>query len=686
MNDNQPAIETNKKIRQEGLVYSINEEEKTASVIGYKSKKKELIIPRSIEHESNEYLITSISKYAFNSSKVKSISFEYNSELRTIEEDAFVGSLITKISIPASVVELKDGWCNKMRKLKFMDVNKGNKRYSSCFFQYIIGKSDIESDDYDTLIVWARDASYETIPETIKIIGTHAFSYSRLKRITIHSNVTEIGPYAFSCIQKSVRVDFEANSKLRAIKEYAFSETDIACFSIPASVTQIGSHAFYFCKNHFSVQFEPNSELQTIENSAFSFTKIERIVIPSSVTRIGEEAFSNCNMLSSVTFEPNSKLQTIERHAFECSNFTRISIPASTIELKDEWCRDIKFCNHVEVESGNARYLSVDGKYIIGKSNIDNEDYDTLIIWTRDALEAKIPEKIKIIGPYAFEGSNIGSILIPSHVTTICTGAFIYCQQLSRVEFQSNSELQIIDDKAFQYSQLDSISIPAHVKTIGKQAFYGCKNLSRIEFQPNSELRTIKEKAFLDTKLASISIPASAIDLEEGWCSGIENLKHVEVESGNARYLGFDGKYIIGKSNIEREDYDMLIICSCDLVEMNIPDTIRIIGPFALAQSKIQRILIPANVTKICENAFYYCKQLTRVVFEPNSKLQTIDKHAFTFSNITSISIPGSVTNISSFTFSLCSKLQMIEIEENPENESIIQSLLYIRGNFIILS
>lgn len=506
MNDNQPAIETNKKIRQEGLVYSINEEEKTASVIRYKSKKKELIIPRSIEHESNEYLITSISKYAFDSSKVKSISFAYNSELRTIEEDAFVGSLITKISIPASVVELKDGWCNKMRKLKFMDVNKGNKRYSSCFFQYIIGKSDIESDDYDTLIVWARDASYETIPETIKIIGTHAFSYSSLKRITIHSNVTEIGPYAFSCIQKSVRVDFEANSKLRAIKEYAFSETDIACFSIPASVTQIGSHAFYFCKNHFSVQFEPNSELQTIENSAFSFTKIERIVIPSSVTRIGEEAFSNCNMLSSVTFEPNSKLQTIERHAFECSNFTRISIPASTIELKDEWCRDIKFCNHVEVESGNARYLSV------------------------------------------------------------------------------------------------------------------------------------------------------------------------------------DGKYIIGKSNIEREDYDMLIICSCDLVEMNIPDTIRIIGPFALAQSKIQRILIPANVTKICENAFYYCKQLTRVVFEPNSKLQTIDKHAFTFSNITSISIPGSVTNISSFTFSLCSKLQMIEIEENPENESIIQSLLYIRGNFIILS
>ena len=45
---------------------------------------------------------------------------------------------------------------------------------------------------------------------------------------------------------------------------------------------------------------------------------------------------------------------------------------------------------NVEVESGNPRYLSVEGKYIIGKSGIKNENYDTLVVWINDFTEAKL--------------------------------------------------------------------------------------------------------------------------------------------------------------------------------------------------------------------------------------------------------------------------------------------------------
>ena len=100
MNDNQPAIETNKKIRQEGLVYSINEEEKTASVTKCQSNATEIIIPRSIKHKSKEYIVTIIASGAFRNSKVRSVSFKPNSELQAIDAHAFSRSKVARIQIP----------------------------------------------------------------------------------------------------------------------------------------------------------------------------------------------------------------------------------------------------------------------------------------------------------------------------------------------------------------------------------------------------------------------------------------------------------------------------------------------------------------------------------------------------------------------------------------------------------
>ena len=54
-----------KKITLGGIIYSINEEEKTAGVSGLNSESKEILIPYSIIYDTKEYVITSILNSSF---------------------------------------------------------------------------------------------------------------------------------------------------------------------------------------------------------------------------------------------------------------------------------------------------------------------------------------------------------------------------------------------------------------------------------------------------------------------------------------------------------------------------------------------------------------------------------------------------------------------------------------------
>ena len=108
----------------------------------------------------------------------------------------------------------------------------------------------------------------------------------------------------------------------------------------------------------------------------------------------------------------------------------------------------------VEVESGNAVYASVGGKCIIGKSDNSKEDYDILVFMARDTIEATICGTIKIIGSYAFSGTKLASIEIPSHVTQICKRAFLFCEQLQIVEIEGNSVDESIYKDPFDASKI----------------------------------------------------------------------------------------------------------------------------------------------------------------------------------------------------------------------------------------
>ena len=60
MNENQPTKIPITRVEYDDVIYQINDDEMSASIIGCYTNNGQIIIPRSIKHDSKEYIITSI--------------------------------------------------------------------------------------------------------------------------------------------------------------------------------------------------------------------------------------------------------------------------------------------------------------------------------------------------------------------------------------------------------------------------------------------------------------------------------------------------------------------------------------------------------------------------------------------------------------------------------------------------
>jgi len=116
------------------------------------------------------------------------------------------------------------------------------------------------------------------------------------------------------------------------------------------------------------------------------------------------------------------------------------------------------------------------------------------------------PSKLKSIGSGAFNTcSDLKEVVIPRGVTEISDSAF-YFAGLEVILFEFNSQLETIGSSAFDRTSIVSIVIPQGVTSIGDYAFYGSK-LEVIEFEFPSQLETIGISAFAGTFIVSIVIP-----------------------------------------------------------------------------------------------------------------------------------------------------------------------------------
>lgn len=285
------------------------------------------------------------------------------------------------------------------------------------------------------------------------------------------------------------------------IDEKAFAQnTNLKSVSLPDSVKTIGKYAFSNC------------------------TSLESVRLPDNITEIPEGLFTNCQYLSDV--EIPEHITVIGLGAFmNCFSITELELPDSIISLEDYALNSCYGLKSLELPANleNIGELALGGLYSLTELKIDSgndsfriqddilydTDMKTLYLSTNIKLsgDLEIKDTVTSIEGYAFSGSDITSVTIPSSVKIIGDDAFSYCSSLKTVNLSEG--IENIGNYAFQYdTALESVSLPTTVKKIGAGAFANDTSLSSVIIPEG--VSSIGTAAFFNcTSLKNISLPST---------------------------------------------------------------------------------------------------------------------------------------------------------------------------------
>lgn len=579
------------------LSYRINGEE--AEIIGCESSASGKM---NIPSEINGFSVATIKACAFEGTELTDIIIP--DSVKTIEDSAFRSCSKLKSIYIGSGVNLLYGfsfvYCHN---LETIDVSPDNQVYHSsgnCLIEtkekrLIRGcnKSVIPTDG--SVICIGCDSfsgdfglTYITIPDTIKTIENGAFwACHNLERIVIPDSVVRVES-AFRECEHLKSISFGSNV------EY-IGDDFTYCYGLE-EITVSPSNKFYYSSGNCLIDSRSKQLILGCNNS----------VLPNDncIESIGEYAFGHCKNLTSISI-PDSVL-SIGYHAFRDSGLESISIGKNVSHIDQEafyGCTKIK---KIEVSPDNKSYYS-SGNCLVDKSS------ETLVL---GCINSVIPTNNSLtrIGECAFYGCELVSIVIPDNIEEIGDYAFGDCYYLK------------------------TVTIGNGVKTIGNYAFYSCFSLENIT-NGNGVMR-IGENAFEYCRsLSSAEIPKNVVEMDGNPFVHCENLKKVTVSEDNQIYYSYDNCVI------EKSTGTIVIGCQNGIIPRN--SSIKAIGKYAFTSlDGVDRIIIPENIKRIGNTAFYDCG-FSMVQLE-NGVLD-IDDYAFgRCFNLKAISVPKSVRNIGS--------------------------------------
>ncbi|MBR2322739.1 MAG: leucine-rich repeat protein [Clostridia bacterium] len=404
-----------------------------------------------------------------------------------IEKNAFYGnSYFTKISIPESVIEIKEKaffGCKQIEEVIYdssKEVSIGASAFAGC--------SQLKN------IVMPSNATYGVsvfsgcpiINATIGVSGVKNVEKNYLKNITIIGEGDLVGG-AFANCGLLESVQFEKG--VTSIGNSAFSGCEsLKTITLPETLLSIGERAFYKCEQIQNVNFNgliddwveiefldytsnPTyfskdlyvsntllsdvvlTEATKISYNAFVNCKsIKSVTLPNTVVEIEGGAFKECTSLSTVVL--SNALSKIGYYAFaNCTSLKQIELPSSLTELKDgafENCTSLMKVNSLgtidnwaQIEFGN--YSS-------------NPIYYAKNLYINDVLvtDAVLTSATKISSYAFYNCDSVTSIVIPNSVTSIGEGAFENCTSLATITL--GDQITYIGVNAFENTAYSNTS------------------------------------------------------------------------------------------------------------------------------------------------------------------------------------------------------------------------------------
>lgn len=309
------------------------------------------------------------------------------------------------------------------------------------------------------------------------------------------------------------------------------------------------------------------------------------------------------------------------------------------------------------------------------------------------------------LGDEAFYCASLSSVTIPSSVTKIGYGCFLFANGPTTINVPAS--VTDIGESAFAASRLATINVdeanpvyrsiagmlfskdtstlvecpagktgavtvPENTVVIAPSAFAQCTSITGVTLP--SGLVSIGYWAFTNaSRLNNVVIPASVADIGDGLFGGCSALNNLTIESGNTHYY-MDGLAIYSMGG------DTLISCHKSADSVFLPATLRVIYGFS-GNHNVKYVHVPDGVNTIGSNAFNYstlrsidlpdqleeigyysfsnCESLTRVAMP--SMLERMYDGAFqNCTGLTSIEIPDGLRTVPEAAFFMCTSLSDI--------------------------
>jgi hypothetical protein len=309
------------------------------------------------------------------------------------------------------------------------------------------------------------------------------------------------------------------------------------------------------------------------------------------------------------------------------------------------------------------------------------------------------------LGKEAFSRASLSGIIIPSSVTQIKRGCFLFATGPSSITIPAS--VAVIEPMAFATNNLNAINVdennpnfismdkmlfskdtttlveclktksgavtlPQSTRHLATNAFAYCQNITGVTLPEG--LESIGYLAFVDNqRLNNIVIPSSVTHIAPGPFANCPALVNLSIAEGNTHYY-MDGMMIYsagGDSLVSaHKSADSVFLPSTlryvngfggnsNVKYVNVPDGVTTIGNEAFNGSSLRSIDLPSHLHFIDEWAFYYCTSLTRVGMP--ATLDTMGEGCFySCSHLTSVDIPDGLRTVPEGAFFMCNSLSDI--------------------------
>jgi hypothetical protein len=401
------------------------------------------------------------------------------------------------------------------------------------------------------------------------------------------TNLVTIGDYTFyQCPNLTTNAGMGLDKTgLKTIGKYAFSQSSLTEFVLKnlASLTTIDTYAFASCTSLAAVDLSSCSGLTDIKSSTFSGCILLDTVNLSGctgLTAIAASMFSGCEALDTVILTGCTGLTSIGSSAFSgCKALATINLSVCT-----------------------------------GLTSIDNSAFYNCINLATINLTGCT--SLATIGSSAFAYTGLTSFSLHlSSLTSIGGSAFANCANLTNVDLSVCTLLNSIGSSAFAYCATSPSTATLQVNLSGCSAlntitgaFTNCANLAKVDMSNCIVLTAIPANLFSGrTKLTEVKL-TGCIKLATIGSSafyGCTALTNVLTASNLGSVYG--SLTTIGASAFRESG-----VISADLKGCTQPLTI---GEYAFANTPLQTLKLPANLTSVGDFAFNPCGSTLSTIY-----------------------------------------------------------------------